>query len=122
MRVAGRARCDRPEVLQPVVRLPSEFFAHKPMAQPAALRRGKVGAMKKVKIIERKLGREKALGQAWDDLVEIDPRQCSKEYMDTAIHELLHIAQPELSESKVVRVSRLISSKLWKLGFRRIHK
>jgi len=109
-------------MLQPGVRLPAQLVAHQSVAQPTSLRRGKVGPVKKVEIIERKLGREKALGQAWDDLVEIDPRQCSKEYLDTAIHELLHIAQPELSESKVVRVSRLISSKLWKLGFRRIHK
>jgi hypothetical protein len=109
-------------MLQPVVRLPSELVENQPMAEPAALRRWKVDTVKKVEIIERKLGRERALGQAWDDLVEIDPRQCSKEYLDTAIHELLHVAQPELSESKVVRVSRLISSKLWKLGFRRIHK
>ena len=92
------------------------------MAKPAALRRRKVDPVKKVKIIERKLGRERALGQAWDDLVEIDPRQDSKEYLDTAIHELLHVAQPDLSETSVIRVSRLISSALWKLGFRRIHK
>lgn len=78
--------------------------------------------MKKVAVIERKLGREKALGQAWDDLVEIDPRQNPKEYLDTVIHELLHVALPELSEAQVIQVSRLISSKLWKIGFRRIHK
>lgn len=109
-------------MLQPVVRLPTQRSPRQPLAEPQALRSWEVDTMKKVEIIERKLGREKALGQAWNDLVEIDPRQDPKEYLDTAIHELLHIAQPELSESKVVQISRLISSKLWKLGFRRIHK
>ena len=106
----------------PEVRVPDLREQDQPVVESRPVRRGKMDTMKKVEIIERKLGREKALGQAWDDLVEIDPRQCSKEYLATAIHELLHIAQPELSESKIIRVSRLISSKLWKLGFRRIHQ
>lgn len=111
----------RLEMLLGQVRMSDQLKPSQPLVESRSLWRGKMDPLKKVEIIERKLGREKALGQAWDDLVEIDPRQCSKEYLDTAIHELLHIAQPELSESRIIRVSRLISSKLWKLGFRRIH-
>ena len=79
-----------------------------------------------VKIIERKLGRESALGQITpeetSDLIEIDPRQDSKEYLDTVIHELLHHKFPDLDESKVTKIAKIISRKLWTLNFRRIMK
>jgi hypothetical protein len=75
----------------------------------------------KPKIIERKLGREKAAGQCYPDknLIEIDPRQSPKEYLDTITHESLHLSFPLLTEKEINRVSRLISGILWKSGFRR---
>lgn len=75
-----------------------------------------------MKIIERKLGRERALGQAKFDrnLIEIDPRQPSREYLDTILHEGLHLIFPNLPERKVAAVSRKLTRLVWKQGFRRI--
>ena len=80
--------------------------------------------MKSMKIVERKLGRERALGQAFkeDKLIEIDPRQPSKEYLDTVLHEGLHIVFPKLTERKVAAVSRKLSKLVWKQGYRRIYR
>ena len=77
----------------------------------------------KWKVIERKLGRERAFGQAHSDgLIELDPRQSSKEYLDTAIHEGLHLLAPDWTERQVAVGARKLSSLLWALGFRRVRK
>ena len=79
---------------------------------------------KKLRVIERKLGRERAWGQATSGefLIEIDPRQHPKEYLDTIIHEALHIIEPDWSERKVSLTSRRISELMWGMGYRRIYK
>ena len=76
--------------------------------------------MKKMKkqptVVERKLGRQQASGQAWkeDNLIEIDPRQSSKEYFLTLIHERLHIMFPEWNEKKIAKAERELGNFLWK--------
>lgn len=77
---------------------------------------------KKLKIQERKLGRESAWGTYLDNLIEIDPRQKSRRYLDTCIHELLHHADSTLSESRVSKISSVITHGLWEQNFRRIMK
>jgi hypothetical protein len=76
----------------------------------------------RIKILDRKLGREKAHGQSWHGLniIEIDPRQPEREKIDTLVHEILHLAKPEYEEEEVIRISNIISSNLWKYGYRRI--
>jgi hypothetical protein len=80
--------------------------------------------MPKVQITERKLGRikDKPLGMAWADTgeIEIDPRQLSRDYLDTLIHEILHVEFPELSESKITRLANTLSREIWKKKYRRI--
>ncbi len=80
--------------------------------------------MKRPRIKERPLGRERALGQCWktEGLVEIDPRLKSRLYLGTLIHELLHFYAPDWSESKVDRISREITRELWRRRFRRVEK
>jgi len=75
-----------------------------------------------VKVVERKLGREKAVGQCYTNkgLVEIDPRQCSKDYLDTLIHEMLHLYFPEDEEWRVLKVATKMTNELWKKKYRRI--
>lgn len=75
-----------------------------------------------ITVEERKLMRERALGQAWqgENLIEIDPRQPPKEYLDTLIHESLHIIFPELSERKVNTAARKLSALLWKEKYRKV--
>lgn len=79
---------------------------------------------KKARIVEKKLGRQRAWGQYHPEsaLIEIDPRTRSKPYMDTCIHELLHHADPKMSETKVWKVARIIANGLWGRNFRRIMK
>lgn len=76
---------------------------------------------KKLKVIERKLGRERAWGQAFSGefLIEVDPRQPPREYLDTLIHEALHIFEPDWTERKICITSRKISSLVWEMGYRR---
>ena len=76
----------------------------------------------KIVFVEKLLGRERAVGLAYqgEGLIEIDPRQTSKEYMDTVIHESLHMFFPDWTERKVKVSSRKLSSILWKYGYRRV--
>jgi len=72
---------------------------------------------------EKKLGREKAKGQMFPgkNVIEIDPRQSNVEYMDTLIHEGLHIIFPDLSEKEVIKSSKKLSKVLWKAGYRKVN-
>lgn len=76
---------------------------------------------KRIKITEKKLGRSKALGQCFNDgRIEIDPRQDSKEYLNTLVHEALHSRFPWMSEEEVVNSSIAITDLIWAQNFRRI--
>jgi len=80
--------------------------------------------LNKIKVIDKKLGRQKAVGQAYTDakIIEIDPRQTSKNYLDTLIHELLHVYNPEWSETKVSKTANEITDIIWKKNYRRIKR
>jgi predicted metalloprotease with PDZ domain len=78
----------------------------------------------KIKVIDKKLGRQRAVGLAWSDakIIEIDPRQTSKNYLDTLIHELLHVYNPEWSETKVTKTANEMTTIIWKKNYRRIKR
>jgi hypothetical protein len=74
-----------------------------------------------MEIIERKLGRERALGQLTvDDVIEIDPRQGAYEYLNTTVHELVHKSFPDLEEKEVIKKTNRIAKGLWKIGYRKV--
>lgn len=77
---------------------------------------------KKVKVVERKLGREGAWGLCWSDgnLIEIDPRQKGKKRFSTLVHEGLHKCFPGLSEAQVIQAEKLMADILWNDGYRRV--
>lgn len=83
---------------------------------------------KSITIVEKKLRREKAVGQVREGerIIEIDPRQDwrevagARERMDSVIHEYFHIEFPEWKEPVVIRRARGLTKLLWKDGFRRI--
>jgi hypothetical protein len=83
---------------------------------------------KSVKVIWRKLGRERAWGQATTDpaspLIEIDPRLGAKRQLEVLCHEALHIAAPELvgdkGEAEIDRLGKRVSEVLWAEGYRRV--
>lgn len=78
--------------------------------------------MKKSKVIVRKLGRQKAFGMADDkkQIILIDPRQRSKAYLGTLIHEKLHLLFPDWSETKVAKTERELKNFLWENGYRKV--
>jgi hypothetical protein len=79
---------------------------------------------KKLILKERKLGRERAAGQAFPDdgLIEIDPRLTPRQWVSTLVHEAVHMAFPQAPEQSVVRAERIITGILWRAGIRRIHQ
>ena len=75
---------------------------------------------KKVKVLYRKLGRDKAWGQAHIDCIELDPRLKGKKHLEVLNHELLHSLFPELEENEVIKKSILMTNTQWHEGYRRI--
>jgi hypothetical protein len=77
---------------------------------------------RRVKVVERPLRRHRAVGLADKDrlVIDIDPRQSPKGYFGTAIHELLHLAYPEMNEAQVRRGEKLLRETLWYMRFRRV--
>lgn len=80
--------------------------------------------MSKIRVVEKHLGREKAFGQAWteDKLIEIDPRQNSKDMLDTLIHEWWHVEFPTATETQVANKSKKLAKFLWKHNVRLLRK
>lgn len=79
---------------------------------------------RKLILAERKLGRERAVGQAFPDegLIEIDPRLEPRQWLSTLVHEAIHIAYPNAEERSVARAERIITRILWRAGIRRIYQ
>lgn len=76
--------------------------------------------LKKIKVRERRLKRY--LGYAYPDksLIEITPNQRPRQYLDTLIHEILHVMYPDDSETKIARNASTITHHIWKKGYRRL--
>ena len=69
----------------------------------------------------RKCGTSKTPFGTWDKgCIKIDPRQEPSEMIDTLVHEILHEAQPEITEEGIERISNLISKTLWREGYRKV--
>lgn len=77
---------------------------------------------KPIKINISKLGRQKADGLAYhqDRIIFLDERLRGFGLLDTAIHEILHCQQPDLSEESVNANAFEMADLLWKLGFRMV--
>jgi hypothetical protein len=65
------------------------------------------------------------VGQCWPfgkgtHELEIDPRQCPKDYLDTVIHEASHCLFPKKKEKAILRAATSIANLLWRLGYRRV--
>ena len=77
------------------------------------------------KVVERKLGRYRAYGMipmpfSSKSRIEIDPRQKPKTYMNTLIHEKLHILFPDWSERKVTETANELAKFLWDNKYRKV--
>jgi len=75
----------------------------------------------KIKVVHKKLGREKAYGMADSDgVVYLDPRLKGKKHMEIILHECLHLLYPDDSEEAIVDKSVTLCKILWKEGYRRV--
>jgi hypothetical protein len=74
---------------------------------------------KPIKVIYSKLGQYKAVGLAWkeDRVIAIDKRLKGINELETIIHEIEHIQNPEWSETKVTNTAKEKAQILWDLGF-----
>lgn len=79
---------------------------------------------RKVKVVWRPLGKERAWGQATMDprrpLIEVDPRLSPARELEVLCHEALHIAFPKMSEKEVDRAGKVVSRVLWSQNYRRV--
>lgn len=90
---------------------------------------GGMSPKRPAKLIERKLGRENAEGlveplpsdsRRYKNAINVDPRLKPKAWIEAAIHELLHINFPTLSEEAVLASGTHIAKSLWSYGVRRV--
>ena len=72
-----------------------------------------------MKVIRRKLARERAWGLSHSDgIIEIDERLKGRKLLEILIHEAMHILNPEMTENEVVRQSKALTKLLWREGYR----
>lgn len=83
-----------------------------------------VDAKRTPRIVHRKLGRERNWGEQWPgtSLIFLDPRMRSYRYLDTLIHEMLHLFFPELNERTVTLLATKMSKEIWRRRYRRLDK
>ena len=74
----------------------------------------------RIKIIYKKLGRERAYGLADHESVHIDPRLKGKKHLEILIHECLHYLYPDKTEEEVVADSIKLTKTLWHDGYRKV--
>ena len=72
------------------------------------------------KVIERKLGKERAYGLAWVDqnTLEIDSRLTGYRRLLYLLHEHFHLKHPDWSETRVIKESSKTARFLWQMGYR----
>jgi len=75
-----------------------------------------------VKVIWRKLGKERAWGQATigENLIEIDPRLGAKRQLEVLCHEQVHLTFPSLPEADVDRAGKDLARLLWQQNYRKV--
>jgi hypothetical protein len=72
--------------------------------------------------------KKKVLKQYWgyaypeEDRIEIDPRLRSRRFLNTLIHEILHVLYPNDSETKISENADTITHYIWHENYRRIDK
>lgn len=74
---------------------------------------------KPISVKFRKLGKYKADGLAYAEKREImiDIRLTGVELLETILHEITHVQQPDLSEEAVLEYSKETADILWKIGY-----
>ena len=74
------------------------------------------------RVITKDLGRFAGFANNEDNEIEVDASLSKSERLQTLVHEALHLADWNMTEKKVNRISEFIGRVLWKQGYRRIRK
>jgi len=74
----------------------------------------------RVRVVEQKLGRERAWGMASGNTIWLDERLRGQRRLEVTLHELMHLLYPHETEENVDHAGRLLSRILWRQGWRRI--
>lgn len=75
---------------------------------------------KRIKVVEKKLGQERAWGTSdATGLIELDERLSEADRLTVLVHEGIHVADPELTEEQVCRLGKVLGPLLWSQGYRR---
>ena len=79
----------------------------------------------RIKVTEAKLGRENVLGMVDDPpykktvTLKIDSKQNGFRKMDSLTHELIHLFDPTIRETRVRKMATYLAKGLWKEGYRK---
>ena len=74
-----------------------------------------------IKVIYKKLGKEKVWGLADSTgIIYLDSRLKGKKHLEILIHESLHLLYPEAEEDEIVNKSISLCNIIWKQRYRRI--
>lgn len=78
--------------------------------------------MSEPRVKYRKLGKHRADGLFWDELIliEIDPTLPAKRELEVFVHEYTHHLHPEWSEKRVTSEAKKLCNFLWRQGFRKV--
>jgi lysozyme family protein len=88
----------------------------------------KINYPNKISVIDKSLldtdKKKKYFGLAYRDeaRIEIDPYQRPSEYLDSLIHESMHILFPDMKEEEVYKLGLFLSGFLWENGYRKIYQ
>ena len=88
----------------------------------------KINYPNKISVIDKNLldvdSKKKYFGLAYRDeaRIEIDPYQRPSEYLDSLIHESMHILFPDMKEEEVYKLGLFLSGFLWENGYRKIYQ
>lgn len=77
---------------------------------------------KPIKVLYSHLGQYKAAGLAWQDdrVIAIDRRLKGLAELDTIIHEVSHVQNPDWDETTVAKNATEMAKILWNLGYRKV--
>jgi hypothetical protein len=77
-------------------------------------------ARRKIKVVYRKLGKEKVYGWCHDNFIELDETLIGKKHLEILTHESLHFLFPEASEEEVTKKAIVLTNTIWGEMYRRI--
>jgi lysozyme family protein len=88
----------------------------------------KINYPNKILVVDKNLldidRKKKYFGLAYRDeaKIEIDPYQVPNEYLDSLLHECIHILFPDMEEEEVYKLGLFLSGFLWENGYRKIYQ